>query len=235
MMNEQWFKLTIQQIEKKLKTNAALGLSRKAARSRVNKNSGSVFIFPKESPMQMLGDLVADFSWILLVFAAGISSFFVDNQTGIVVFVLLSFNLLISFLVYHKSIRTSEQLNAFFYPKARFIRGGRLFYGDARKLVPGDVILIEQGDILCCDARLINSDHLSVKMRLDREQYTDLNKYAEGFLSPQIHHPKDMTNMVHAGSIVTQGSARAIVTEVGIYTYLGAMTKGISFPCSSTA
>ena len=45
--------------------------------------------------------------------------------------------------------------------------------------------------------------------------------------------PRKMTNMLHAGSIVESGSARAIVTAVGRYTYLGALTGGISIPISN--
>jgi hypothetical protein len=79
-MNEQWFKLSIQQIEEKLKTSAALGLSQKAARSRVNKNVGSVFLAPHVSPWRILGELISDFSWILLVFSAIISLFFIPKS-----------------------------------------------------------------------------------------------------------------------------------------------------------
>ena len=230
MMKEQWSKLSIRQIEEKLKTNAASGLSRKAARSRVNKNAGDVFITPHKSPLRIFGDLISDFSWLLLFFCAIISLFFDNYGSGFVVVALLFGNLIVSFLFHYNSVRTTEQLSSYFYPKVRLIRKGKLFYDDARHVVPGDVLLIEAGDILCCDARLIHSDELVVNMRLDQKNYVQLEKYAEGFISSQINHPKDTVNMIHAGSIVKKGSARAIVTAVGKYTYLGALTGGIQRP-----
>ncbi len=229
MMNEQWSRLSIQEIEEKLKTNAALGLSRKAARSRVNKNAGDVFIAPRISPIRALGDLISDFSWLLLVFCAFISLFFDDDHSGLVITALLCGNLIVSFFLYYKSLRTTEQLSSYFYPKIRVIRKGKLYYCDGRQAVPGDVILIEAGDILCCDARLIHSDGLVVNMRLDQKNYVRLEKFAEGFISSQANHPKEMANMIHAGSVVQEGSARAIVTAVGKRTYLGALTGGV--PC----
>ena len=227
-MNEQWFKLSIQQIEEKLKTNAALGLSQKAARSRVNKNAGDVFLTSHVSPLRAIGDLVSDFSWILLLFAAVISLFFEDRRSGVMLVFLLFVQLLLSFVSYHDALRTNTALSSYFFPKTRLIRKGKLFYSDARRAVPGDVILIEAGDILCCDARLIQSDGLVVNMRVDQKNYVRLEKYAEGFVPAQVNHPKDMVNMIHAGSIVEKGSARAIVTSVGKYTYLGALTGGLT-------
>ena len=229
-MNEKWFELSVDQIEKKLKTNAASGLSRKAARSRVNVAAGEVFIVPKKNPLRLLGELWSDFALILLFFAAVIALFFEEYQTGLTVLLLLLFLLVASFFLYYRSSRTVESLSSFFYPTARVIRGGKLFYVDFRSVVPGDVLLIEAGDILCCDARLVTSDGLRVQMRVNRERYMPLEKKASAFVRAGENRAYEMANMLHAGSIVTEGSGRAIVTAVGKYTYLGAMTGGIVLP-----
>lgn len=232
MKNENWFDLSTGQIEQKLKTNAAAGLSRKAARSRVNKTNGSVFVLAKESFWKLLGKTLSDFSVLLLLLASVIALFFEEHHTGVTVFVLLLCDIAVSFGISVLSVRTMERLTLCFYPKTKVIRSGRLFYVDGRTVVPGDVILIESGDILCCDARLINSSELAVQMRLDAEQYIELQKFAEGFVRPNEHRPQEMVNMVHAGSVVIKGSARAIVTATGRYTYLGARTGGIPIAVS---
>lgn len=229
-MNEKWFELSAAQVEKKLKTNAASGLSRKAARSRVNPNVGSVFVIPTRSPIRLLGELVSDFALLLLFFVALISLFFEEYQTGITVLVLLFAQVVVAWILYYRSHRTVESLSSFFYPTARVIRGGKLFYVDFRSVVPGDVILVEEGDILCCDARLVNSDGLKVRMRVDRDQYMALDKMASAFVRAGENRAYEMANMLHAGSVVLAGSGRAIVTAVGKYTYLGAMTGGIALP-----
>ncbi len=227
MKNEKWFELSAQQVEKKLKTNAALGLSRKAARSRAAKNTGSVFLSKHTSPWQMLGELVSDFSLLLLFLAAFLSMFFEDSVSGIFVFALLCLHLLICFFTYFYCRRTMEKIGTHFEPKAKVIRDGKLRWIHGKHTVPGDVILLERGDVICADARLIHSDALRVNMRLDAERYTELDKLAEGFIHPGEQRPREMINMVHAGSVVLEGSARAIVTATGKYTYLGARTGGI--------
>ncbi len=229
-MNEKWFELSVDQIESKLKTNAASGISRKAARSRVNPNAGDVFITPKKHILRLLGELVSDFALLLLFFVAVIALFFEEYQTGITVLVLLLAQVLVVWVLYYRSNRTVESLSSFFYPTARVIRGGKLFYVDFRSVVMGDVILVEEGDILCCDARLVNSDNLKVRMRVNREQSVILEKMASAFVRSGENRAQEMGNMLHAGSVVLSGSGRAIVTAVGRYTYLGAMTGGILLP-----
>ena len=234
MKNEKWFALSVNEIEKKLKTNAASGLSRKAARSRASRNSGQLFYIPRRSPWKIVGDILLDFALILLILGAIFSLFFEKEELlrGVTILVIIIGNLLFCSLMYFRSQRMMESLSSFFYPTARVIRSGRLFSMDFRSVVVGDVILIEKGDILCCDARLVTSDKLRVNMRLNKEKFTLLDKFSDGHVDPKEIRASGMTNMVHAGSIVESGSARAIVTAVGQYTYLGAMTGGIPVPVS---
>lgn len=233
MKNEKWFAMGIPLVEKKLKTNAATGLSRKAARSRVTRNAGSVFYLPRKLPIRLLADLLSDFSLIILLLTALVSLFFEEGrQLGWMVLLLIVGNLGVAWWLYYRSQRTMESINSVFCPSVRVIRNGKLFHVDFRSVVPGDVILIEAGDIVCCDARLISAENLSVRMRTDQKTYLLLNKDANGYVDPGEHQATKMVTMVHAGSVVEKGSARAIVTAVGKYTYLGAMTGGIAFPFS---
>lgn len=231
MKNEAWFRLDVPQIEKKLKTNAAVGLSRKAARSRVNREAGSLFLFPKHSSASMLGELFSDVAWILLLLTAVLSLFFEDGfSVGLTVVLFAAGYLAVTGYLYYRSYRMEEAGDGLFAPTVHVIRGGKLFCVDFRSVVVGDVMLVEAGDRICCDARIVNSDRLRVRMQVDRTRWTTLEKRADGFVAPHEHHASQMTNMLHAGSLVLEGSARAIVTAVGKYTYLGAMTGGIPLP-----
>lgn len=229
-MNEKWFALGIPQIEKKLKTNAASGLSRKAARSRVRREDGSLFLLPKKPLPWIIGELVSDIVLIILLLAALISLFFDELLTGVPVLVLTVGNLLIMGYGYYRSQRLTETLAYWFTPTVNVVRGGKLFCIHFRSLAVGDVILAEAGDVLCCDARIVTSDHLRVRMRVDRENFISLEKHSDGYINPKENRAQEMSNMLHAGSVIEQGSARAIVTAVGKYTYLGAMTGGIPYP-----
>lgn len=227
MKNEKWFNLGISEIEKKLQTNAATGLSRKAARSRAQKNVGALFLLSKKSLWKIIGDLFFDFALILLLLAAVISLIFEELNSGMTVLLLLLGHVCLVGIFHYRSQRTTESLSALFCPTVRVIRGGRLFCIDFRSVAVGDVMLLEAGDIICCDGRIVTSDELRVRMRLDRENYRSLEKFSEGYVNPKEYRALEMCNMVHAGSIVEKGSARVIVTATGRHTYLGAMTGGI--------
>ena len=229
-MNEKWFLMGIPQIEQKLKTNAASGLSRKAARSRIRREDGSVFLLPKKPIPLIIAELISDIVLIILLLAAVISLFFDELLTGVPVLALVGVNLLVMGYGYYRSHRMTEALAYWFTPTVNVVRGGKLFCVHFRSLAVGDVILAEAGDVLCCDARIVTSDNLRVRMRLDRDKYVSLEKKSDGYVNPKEQRAQEMINMLHAGSVVEQGSARAIVTAVGKYTYLGAMTGGIPYP-----
>jgi hypothetical protein len=131
-------------------------------------------------------------------------------------------------LLHFRDKRSVESLSALFLPTARVIRGGKLYVLDYKDVVVGDVIMIEKGDIIGVDARLVYSENLKVSMRVDRSTEKELSKYANGAVKPDELYAENMVNMVHAGSTVQEGSGRAIVIATGSYTYLGSMIGGLS-------
>ena len=233
MKNEKWFEKEVSQIEKQLNTNAATGLTRKAARSRSTRNFGQLFLLPKRSPLGILLTLCSDFSLIMLLFFSLVSLLFGEFRSAMVVLVLLIGNLGTMVLLLYRARQYEDRGAASFYPTARVIREGRLFRVGCNRLVVGDVILVEEGDMICADARLVTSENLEVSMRVDRERWIDRKKVASTHVPPNENRPWEMTNMLHGGSRVLSGSGRAIVTEVGRYTYLGALTGGIELSPSA--
>ena len=227
-MSEKWFLLPVGDIEKKLKTNAASGLTVKAARARVGKDE-PFFKIRKKSIGLLIVDLFADFFLLLLTLTSFFSLFFAgDRIIGVVVLVIILIELLFVFLLHFRDKRSVESLSSLFLPTARVIRGGKLYILDYKDVVVGDVIVIEKGDIIGVDARLIYSDDLKVRMRVDKKSEKELLKYANGAVNPDELYAENMVNMVHAGSTVEQGSGRAVVIATGSYTYLGSMTGGLS-------
>jgi len=229
MMNEKWFSLTIEEIEKKLRTNAASGLSPKAARSRCNRKEAPFFTVKKKSWNKLLLDIVRDFILIMLVLVATFSLFFEgDHIIGSAALTICVVNIALCFFVYYIDRRGVESMTDFFSPTARVIRDGKLYIADYKDVVVGDIIVVEKGDVLGCDARLLHSADLSVTMKLDKKREKRLQKYAGGAVAENELYAENMSNMLHAGSVVETGNGRAIVVATGKYTYLGAMTGGIT-------
>lgn len=233
-MNEKWFAVSIAQIEKKLKTNAASGLSRKAARSawyRQPPRARTLFVERKKSVGRMLGEILAEPALIILLLAAVFALIFSERELGITVTAICVVNIAAAFACYFISQRTMEQMNKYFMPTAKVIRGGRLYRTAFENVVAGDVVILQEGDIACADMRIITSDSLRVSMRLGRgNDYVTLEKQANGVIAENERDPRKMSNIIHAGSVIEQGSARVIAYATGGYTYLGAMTGGIAVP-----
>ncbi len=226
-MNEKWFAPDVSEIEKKLKTNAASGLSPRAARSRARKNGEGFFITPKRSALSMFMDTVSDFTIVLLIIASVAALCFGEYATGVCVLVILALNIGVTFFLHLRTQRFFESLEVCFHPSVTVIRGGKAYSVDSERVVEGDVVLLTAGDVLSFDARLITSDKLRVAVRVDRNTVVDCEKRAECRVSDVEYDIRNMPNMVHAGSVIKEGSARAIVTAVGKYTYYGAMTGGV--------
>ncbi len=228
-MNEKWFAMSVADIERKLKTNATSGLAQKVASSRRNSKEKPFFSVKKKNPWEIILELLKDIFLIVLLIVALISLFF-DNDmyAGIAMLVMIGANLAISFYIYYRDKHCVESLTDFFLPTARVIREGKLFVADYRDVVVGDVIIVEKGDVLGCDARLIYSDDLVVDMKIDKTKTKRIQKYAGAAVSEREFYAENMTNMLHAGSLVEKGSGRAVVVATGQYTYLGARIGGIA-------
>ena len=228
-MNEKWFLLSVDEIEKKLKTNAASGLSVRAARSRCQNNQRGFFSVKKKRWDKLLLDFLGDFFLVMLLLVSVFSLFFEgDYLIGSAMLLLIVTNIALSFLTYYRDRRSIESMSEFFSPMARVVRGGKLYVVDYRHVAPGDVIIVEKGDIIGCDARLVYSEGLSVNMKMDKSNEKLLQKLAGCSVNENELRAENMTNMLHAGSVVKQGSGRAIVVATGEFTYLGAMTGGIT-------
>lgn len=221
-MNEKWFSLSIEEIEKKLKTNAAQGLTRRAARSRYSKRGAGLFAFEKRSYLSLIGEMLLDFSLIVFLILSLSAIFFEEYVTGIVTSILTLMSLAVAIVIWHKSESFCDRADISFLPRCKVIRQGKLYEIRGDHLVVGDVILVDEGDVLCCDARLMSSEKLLVRMRTDKDSYKVLEKLAEGHVQKGEYDAQKHVNMIHAGSVVLRGAARAIVTATGGFTYIGA-------------
>lgn len=229
-MNEKWFLYNVADVEKKLKTNAASGLSPKAARSRMRKANSTYFIRSNKRISTIVGEIMADFALVLLIIASVVALCFTEYTTGVTLTLIVLLNLIACVFLSYRAQRLFESLAAFFRPSATVIRSGKAFSVDPERVVVGDVVLIREGDILCFDARLVTSDNLGLMVKVDREREVEAEKLAEGAVRENERDISNMVNMVHAGSRVISGGARAIVTAVGRYTYYGALTGGLRLP-----
>ncbi len=230
MMNGKWYSIGIEEAEKILKTNAASGLTRRAARSRAARSGGNSFFFVgTKSLISCFWSVISDPMLLLLIGIDIIAAVFGEKSVAISAGVLILINILVTFVAYLRSQRIIESMSGFSQPKVRVIRDGKLYLADSRAIVPGDVILLSEGDILPGDARIINCHDLEMRV------YTGKNRdlvvtHPNG---ASVYDPSsnlefyEYENMLYAGSVVMSGEARALVVETGETTYIGALEGGI--------
>ncbi len=226
--------LSIEDVEKKLNTSAASGLSRKAARAQLQKAGGNAFfLLPKFSIQDGIRAVLTQPSLILLLL---LSCFLLLFDHAISGGALLGLT-----LVYTLAMIALQMWTCRIYriparamrPQFHVIREGQMFLLDCTRLVPGDLVELEQGDIVPCDFRLVSAQELRVLTYLGQgntqEEYVHSFKYA-GELSVDASDADicSHTNMLYGGSVVEHGTARALVVETGCHTYIGALQGGFS-------
>jgi len=132
-------------------------------------------------------------------------------------------NAIVGFVQEYRSERAMEALEKLTTPKARVLRDGKDMQISARELVPGDIFLLEAGDRVPADGRILDVVDLSMDESVLTGESTSVAKNA-GVLG--IDTPiADRKNMVFMGTHATYGRAKAIVTSTGINTQFGKISE----------
>src|SRR3989344_5980361 len=155
--------------------------------------------------------------WVLII-ATLISVFLGEYVDGIVIGAILILNAVLGFVQEFKAEKAIEALQKMASLKAKVIRDGEEVLLDASELVPGDIILIETGDKIPADSRLIEEFNLETQEAALTGESTPVEKTL-GILHNKV--VAERLNMIFAGTIVTKGRAKAIVTKTGMNTELG--------------
>ncbi len=228
-MNEMWYSMTQDEIEKKLNTNAYSGLSRKEATLRLRRNGENNIYRPMSQPFyQHIKKPFSDIALIIFVVVLAISAFFAEASTSIALILVSLIGACASVLMYLFARRRSEYFSERSMPQVNCIRDGKVFSVDMREIVVGDVILLRRGDIVPCDVRLIQSENLkTVEFTgiIDgRERKEFLTKDASVLINPATKpQASEQTNMIGAASVIAGGVGRAIAVRTGEDTFIGSM------------
>lgn len=160
---------------------------------------------------------------LTLLCATIVSSFFGETHDAMAIFAILILNGFIGFFQEKKSNDAILSLKKLSVPKVRVIRGGKVFVTASEKVVPGDILQIEAGDYVVADARVIEAFQLTS----DESSLT-----GESFPIEKVTHSipvetilSERINMLHAGTAVSGGSGKALVTSTGMKTQIGKVAQ----------
>lgn len=222
-----WHTEELSQVLKKLKTNEKLGLKADEAKSRLEtygenklkeKKKESLFVkFIKE---------FNDFMIIALIVAAIISAVVsklngeADYVDSIIIIAIVIFNAIMGLVQEEKAEKSLEALKKMSAPSAKVIRDGRVQEIDALQVVPGDIVVLEAGNYVPADCRLINSYNLKIEESALTGETIPTNKDS-GRILKENTAMGDLCNMAFATTVVVNGHGEAVVVDTGMNTRVG--------------
>ncbi|HNV01394.1 MAG TPA: HAD-IC family P-type ATPase [archaeon] len=212
--------LPIKDVLREVKSNEVVGLSKGEAEKRL-KEFGENEV-KKGKTTSVLEIFLNQFKSLLVValILAAILSIFMNEMldAGVIIFVLIV-NAIVGTFEEYKAERAIEALKKMSATSARVIRDGKQEKIYAKNLVPGDIILLEVGDRVPADARIIESFSLNIdESMLTGESVPAKKQVGELKEKTQIG---DKTNMVFKDTIVTKGRAKCVVVKTGMKTEIG--------------
>lgn len=225
-MNNEFYKMTIEEVEKKLNTSIKTGLTINEVNKR-QKQMGKNIIKTKKTKnlFQKFIEQIGDFMVLTLLGAAIISLVLGERNEAILIIVIVVLNATLGIIQENKAEKSLEAIKKMSSPHAKVLRENKVMDILASEIVVGDIVLIEAGDLVPADIRLIELHSLKV----DESALTGESIPVEKSLSVINEDNKialgDITNCVFMGSAVTYGRAKGIVIETGMKTEIGKIAK----------
>lgn len=186
----------------------------------------------KRNIMLKFIDQFKDFMIIILFFAAGISaimSFFQksnDYMDSVIIIIIVCFNALMGLIQENKAEKSLEALKKMSSPTAKVRRGGKICVIKGEELVPGDIVILESGNFVSADCRIIESYNLKIEESALTGETISVEKDTKTI--PYKNIPiGDLINMAFSTTIIVNGHGTGIVTDIGMHTKVGKIASMI--------
>jgi Ca2+-transporting ATPase len=216
-----WHQLPAEEVARRLRTDLHAGLTADEARQRRERyGANEIREGRTRGPLAMLAGQFTDFMILVLIAAAIISGAIGDLVDTIVIVTIVVLNAVIGFVQEYRAERAIAALKQMAALNAHVVRDGTSQVIPAVDLVPGDVVLIEAGNALPADLRLVEA----VQLKIEEAALTGESQPVEK-LARLMHEPDlplgDRRNMAYKGTLVTYGRGRGVVAATGMETELG--------------
>jgi P-type Ca2+ transporter type 2C len=214
------FGMSVQELAEKLRSNPKTGLGAAEVKKRLGVyGPNRMRRQKKKSALAILLQQVNSIIVWLLTAAAAISFVLGDIPEGVAIAFVLILNSAIGFCTELKAARSIEALMRIAEVRTRVRRGGEVRMIDAHKLVPGDVVILEAGDVVTADLRLSEASNLQA----DESVLTGESAPVMKSIKPVNKDAAlgDRLSMAFKGTAITQGAGEGIVTATGMKTQLG--------------
>ncbi|MCI8617851.1 MAG: calcium-translocating P-type ATPase, PMCA-type [Clostridia bacterium] len=226
MEEKRWFNKKIEEIEKKLNTSKEKGLTEEQVQQkREEKGYNELKATKKKTLLQRFIDQFKDFSIIILIIAAIVSGIVgISEGEGItdtiIILIVVFINAIIGIAQESKAEKSLEALQKLSDHASKVIRDGNLKVVPARELVPGDIVVLDTGDYIPADLRIIEAVNLKSQESSLTGESVPVEKFTDVIEDKEIGIG-DRKNMLFSSSLITYGRGKGIVVETGMTTEVG--------------
>ena len=226
MEKEKWFAKDVKEVEQKLGTDLKKGLSSDEVVKRQEKYGfNELKAAKKKTLLQRFLDQFKDFSIIILIIAAIVSGAVgIANGEGvtdtIIIMIVVIVNAIIGVSQEAKAEKSLEALQKLTDHAAKVIRNENITVIPAKELVPGDIVVLDTGDYIPADLRVIEAVNLKAQESSLTGESVPVEKNIEKIENNEVGIG-DRVNMLFSSSLVTYGRGKGIVVETGMTTEVG--------------
>ncbi|HEY9662573.1 MAG TPA: cation-translocating P-type ATPase [Allocoleopsis sp.] len=216
-----WHQLDTTQVLSELGVDAAQGLDQATVQQRQMKyGSNTLEAQIAKSPWRMIWEQLTASTILILLAAAFIAALLGDAKDTIAIVAIVVLTTVIGFNQEYRTGKAIEALRQLAVPRVKVLRDGQYQECAATELVPGDVVLLEAGNLIPADGRLIETASLRVQESALTGESVPVDKITAP-LSDADLALGDRLNMVYRGTIVIYGRGRVVITATGMETELG--------------
>ena len=226
MEKRNWFNKTFKEVEKELKTDLEKGLSKEKIEERQEKYGfNELQQVAKKSLFQRFLEQFKDFSIIVLIIAAIVSGIVGVLQgegitDTIIILIVVIVNAIIGVAQESKAEKSLEALQKLSDHASKVIRNENMEVVPSKELVPGDIVVLDTGDYIPADLRIIEAVNLKTQESSLTGESVPVEKTSE-IIEEQEIGIGDRKNMLFSSSLVTYGRGKGIVVETGMTTEVG--------------
>ncbi len=220
-MKQQWHCRNVSEIVEHFSTNIIDGLTTSEVEKRLDKiGYNELRQVPNKSLLLKFILQFQDFMVLVLLGATLISALLGEYVDALTILAIVMVNAILGFIQEYRAEQSLSALKKLSAPHARVIRNGVVQRVPTCELVPGDVLLLESGDKVAADARIVDTQNLEVEESALTGESLPVRKSNSCKLSDETP-AADRTNMVYAATSVTRGRGKAIVCSTGMQTEVG--------------
>ena len=218
---------TIDEVVEKFETSIETGLSSQELQSRADEfGLNELEERERKSPWKMLFEQFTETMVVILIIAAIISAFLGKEIETISISLIVILFAVLGFIQEYRAEKAMAALKKLAVPFVRVIRDGTIKEIAAKLLVPGDIIIMETGNIVPADVRIVETANLKIQEATLTGEADPVDKRAQAVIKSDAPLG-DRINMAYMGTIITLGRCKAVVVRTGMNTELGKIANMI--------